>query len=209
MDLCIGFDLSLTSPGMCISDGVKWSLYGFAQRRREHNLKRQCGPVTLCLFAPIPRNECNEYRYEHIRHYLVDIAIQQHIGTVRRVEVIFEGYAFGAKHSAHAYKLQELGGVIKHSLWTLYPNWQYRCCAPTEWKKAVVGHARASKQDVLTYVNKRYADLSKMLDLTVSRNQEVPCPLQDLADALCITMTPPQKTKKPQKRKRASSSFLS
>jgi hypothetical protein len=157
MTIFVGLDLSLVSPGLSVYDSATgiWLLYGFAQRVREQGFHTVCGTTEIRLLPTIPNVAGvtpNEARYEHIRSHLVDGILSAYAGAAR-VVVGIENYAFGSgQQSGHAFKLQELGGVIKHSLWVRYPHWRQVVIPPTSWKRSTVGHGHATKAQVVAYV---------------------------------------------------------
>lgn len=191
MVILVGIDLSLTSPGVAIQDTntETWSLYGFVQRIRERGFKRQNGKTTIHLLPQIPSSSAtNEERYEHIRHQIVDQILFPY-RQESQVLIGIENYAFSAQ-SGYSYKLQELGGILKHSLWKSYPGWRLEAIPPAQWKKKVIGKGRASKMEAVVHVKQHGPCVSLLceLGLVVSPAGEVPCPAQDLADASCITL---------------------
>jgi hypothetical protein len=190
MVVVVGLDLSLTSPGVAIYDTCTklWSLYGFAQRVRE---QQQSLAPPICLLPPIPAGtRSNEERYEYIRRHIVDDILSRYADEAE-VLVGIEAYAFGAKGAGHSYKLQELGGVLKHSLWVRFPGWTQVLIPPTKWKKSTTGNGRATKLEVVEYVaaNGPCLPLVAMLGTPLGRNGAVPSPAQDLADAVCIVLS--------------------
>jgi Holliday junction resolvasome RuvABC endonuclease subunit len=191
MTVYIGLDLSLTSPAVAIYDKMTdtWLLYAFAQRVREDGFVRHHKNVTITLLPAIPCTVRNEERYEHIRRHLVDSVLGTY-QDVPEVRVGIEHYAFGATHTGNSYKLSELGGVIKHSIYMRYPRWTITTVPPTQWKKYIVGNGRASKSDVVDFVQQALGlpPLLSLLGLTLSASGAVPCPAQDLADAVCINL---------------------
>jgi hypothetical protein len=194
MTIFVGLDLSLVSPGVAVnntSDGT-WSLYGFAQRCRERQFTYTNASTNIHLFPSIPRTGVtNELRYEHIRHYIVDCVLSELVPTIgERVVIGIECYAFGAKNSGSSYKLQELGGVLKHSIWKQFPTWSQVIIPPSQWKKKAIGTGRATKADALTFVlsNGPCVPLLSVLGLVVTKNGDIPCPAQDLADSACIVL---------------------
>jgi Holliday junction resolvasome RuvABC endonuclease subunit len=212
MTIHIGLDLSLISPGICVFDtrtGI-WSLYGFAQRVREHRFTVHLDSGTSVVLLPAIPNvpgTTNKERYEHIRHHIVD-HIMATFSTEVDVVVGIESYAFGAKNSGSSYKLQELGGVIKHSIWRTYPQWRQEIIPPSQWKKNTLGKGRAIKADVVAYVKVHgpCIPLFDVLGLVPAKNGDIPCPVQDLADAVCICLatTLPMMTTKKNKRPRGT-----
>ena len=193
MVIYVGLDLSLTSPGIAIHDTERdaWCLYGFAQRVREDGLERQCGSTTIRLLPRIPvASVSNEERYEHIRRYIVDEILSAYCSN-SSVVVGIEFYAFGAKNAGSSYKLQELGGIVKHSLWKTYPGWRQHIIPPGQWKKRTVGNGRATKTDALHHIQVHGPSVSllSVLGLSLTSSGTVPCPAQDLADAACIALS--------------------
>ena len=212
MTIHIGLDLSLISPGICVFDTQSglWSLYGFAQRVRENRFKVHLDSgASIVLLPSIPNvtGTTNEERYEHIRHHIVD-QIMSAFSTTVDVVVGIECYAFGAKNSGSSYKLQELGGVIKHSIWRTYPQWRQEIIPPSQWKKKTLGKGNAVKADVVAYVHSHgpCIPLFDILGLIPAKNGDIPCPVQDLADAVCICLatTLPTTTIKNNKRPRTA-----
>jgi Holliday junction resolvasome RuvABC endonuclease subunit len=213
MTIFIGLDLSLVSPGVAVHNTTddSWGLYGFAQRVKERCFTHTDGATTVCLFPAIPHaRTTNEERYEHIRHYIVDCMLTRLKPTKGELVVVgIECYAFGAKNSGSSYKLQELGGVVKHAIWKRFPTWSQVHIPPTQWKKHVLGNGRATKADTLTYIRSAgpCIHLLSVLGLVVNKSGDIPCPAQDLADAACIVlsllvpMTDCSKKRKKRKRK--------
>jgi Holliday junction resolvasome RuvABC endonuclease subunit len=192
MTVLIGLDLSLTSSGICVHDTVlnTWRLYGFAQRKREIGFSTDL----VTLFPPVPPSSvCNEERYEHIRHHIMKTILEPLSTDLdsRLVRVLIESYAFAATGSGHSYKLQELGGVIKHAIWKLCPDWTVEVVPPTSWKKAALGMGRATKHDVVQHVVSHgpCVSLLDVLSLDVTKTGGIPCPVQDLADATCLVLS--------------------
>jgi Holliday junction resolvasome RuvABC endonuclease subunit len=194
MTICFGLDLSLISPGVAIYDTTTgtWSMFGFAQRIREKDIKKRHQGTTIVMLPSIPNSPTttNEERYEHIRHHIIDVIMDPYIHETD-VIVGIECYAFGANNSGNSYKLQELGGVLKHGIWKTYPQWRQQIIPPTQWKKKTVGNGRATKAEVVEYVRSHgpCAPLMSLLGLVPAKNGDIPCPVQDLADAACICLS--------------------
>ena len=194
MTVFVGLDLSLVSPGVAVykTMSASWSLYGFAQRVREQGFRYKLAPTVIHLFPMIPGAEKpNEVRYEHIRHHIVDLVLDRlEPETGESVVVGIECYAFGAKNSGSSYKLQELGGVLKHDIWIRFPGWTQLVIPPSQWKKQTLNNGRATKADALRFVECHgpCITLLSVLGLTITKNDEIPCPTQDLADAACIVL---------------------
>jgi hypothetical protein len=211
MTIFIGLDLSLVSPGIAVHNTTtgSWVLYGFTQRVREQRFTYINQSTRVHLFPAIPRVAAsNEERYEHIRHHIVECILLPLLPTTERVVIGIECYAFGAKNSGSSFKLQELGGVLKHDIWRRFPAWQQVIIPPTQWKKQVLDNGRATKSDALRFItsNGPCISLMSVLGLIITKNGDIPCPAQDLADASCIVLSliqPVQPiTEVPRKKKR-------
>jgi len=191
MAVYVGLDLSLLSPGIALLDSTtdQWHLFGFAQRQREHGLHRHQEKVTVTMLPPIPSamSASNNVRYEHIQHHIVETVLRPFVQ--RDVRIGFESYAFGARNAGSSYKLQELGGVVKHAIWSAFPHWKQSMITPTQWKKKVVGNGKASKQDAIRHMQSRDVPIMKLLGLRETISGHVPNPAQDIADACCIALT--------------------
>jgi hypothetical protein len=196
MSVHIGLDISLKSPGMAIYESAykKWSLYGFAQVKRQIGQTYQTDAVYIELLPPIPNIvgvTPNESRYEHIRHYFVDKILIAFLNS-NHVTVAVENYAFSARNSGSAYKLQELGGVLKHSIWCRFPSWKLIMVPPSRWKKLTVGCGNATKVQTVDYVRTVGPSLCLLSVLgysIISSRVAIPCPVQDMADAACICLS--------------------
>ena len=194
MTICFGLDLSLISPGVAVYDTENdtWFMFGFAQRIRENGVTNRHQEVTIVLLPTIPNSPTttNEERYEHIRHHIIDIIMAPYVHETD-VVVGIECYAFGAKNSGNSYKLQELGGVLKHGVWKTYPHWRRQIIPPSQWKKKTVGNGRATKAEVVEYIrtNGPCVPLMSLLGLSPAKNGDIPCPVQDMADAACICLS--------------------
>lgn len=192
--LRIGIDLSLTSPGIAINNTVtkKWYLYGFLQKKSQPSFEYESECIHLKLLPHIPDSSTqNEQRYEHIRYHLVDHVLCNFRHDIDNYDttIHIESYAFSTK-SGSSYKLQELGGIVKHSIWKSFPNIVQHSVPPTSWKKSVVGNGRATKLEVLQWIkdNGPCISLLDILNLSLTKSRDVPCPCQDISDAMCIAL---------------------
>lgn len=191
--ILIGLDLSLTSPGISVYDTEQdnWSLYGFPQRKSEMGMYISSQNVELSLFPnmiPPPQKCSNEERYEYIRKCIIQDIMMKYKDVPTSVVVLIESYAFGAKNAGSSYKLQELGGIIKHSIYTHFPTWTRIIVTPGSWKKKTVGIGNATKGQVLEYVksNGPCIDLLDVFSVAIKPGGCVPCPIQDISDSICI-----------------------
>ncbi len=187
----VGLDMSLASPGIAVffQQECKWELFAFAQKVREAGFFKQLTPnVTMRLLTAIPsaQKASNVVRYKHIVDHIMKFCLLPHDVSL----VNLEAYAF-PKHeiAGHTFKLHELGGVLKlalhcaniHNVVTIPPN---------QWKSIVLGKGkgRATKLDVVNHVKTAfpYVDLMASNDYKLNEKGEVPCPVQDIADAICL-----------------------
>ena len=67
--------------------------------------------------------------------------------------VAFEGYAFNVRGN-YSYRAGELGGILKHKLWTL--NLFFQQVAILSHKKSFTGNGHAKKEDMIAQAIKRY-----------------------------------------------------
>lgn len=209
MTVYVGIDLSLKSTGLAIYDGDTWILCGFAQRVRESNLVVQKDGVNIRILPGIPPPPAsNEARYEHVRRHLMDILSMY--ATCTDVVVGIEGYAFNASASGSAYKLQELGGIIKHTIHVTYPTWEMVVVPPGKWKRQTIGNGHATKADAVRHISHHGPCVSILQELGLrgGTTDEVPCPAQDIADATCIAMSLYTPTPPPAPRKRKRRTLL-
>lgn len=210
--ICVGIDMSLTSPGMCIYNKQQktFYMYYFAQRKRDvpHPNKSLSPHCFICCLPPIPKanNATNVMRYTFICESLV----QQIISDTVVDSVIIEDYAYScSSSSAHAFKLHELGGVFKYLCHK--NNIKVETINISTWKKRAIGHGRASKYDTLQHVHKKLGvDLLVASQCKLKVNKEtkeitVPNPAQDMADAVGIVLAallPPRKAGTKRKKSR-------
>ena len=188
MSIFIGIDLSLRSPGIASFHKGIWSIWCFATRQREVGLcwtsddqkvMVKTLPIIPCSKAP------DIIRYTHIVHQ-----IKTHCYPVWPVGscVHLEDYIYPkAMLSGSAYKIHELGGIVKYSL----SKAGYTCqtVAPTAWKKRI-GTGRMSKQQTLELVEKTIPQLNLMnLFGLVHSAKDPPNPVQDMADAIGIVLS--------------------
>ena len=211
-----GIDLSLCSPAVAVRTHERIYVYFFQQRQRECNFKYISTELQITSLPPIPAsnpnvnlNISNHERYMYISKNIVS-AISEHIvisDTYDNITINIEDYAFaGRATSGNSYKLQELGGIVKMSLIKEFPGCTLNSIAISSWKKSVVGFGHAQKIDILKYVDTEYSiNLLKLLFFNYNITpKNVPTPVQDIADVICIAtaikIQVPKKTTKKRKR---------
>ncbi len=187
MSIVIGIDLSLRSPGIATLHQGVWSIWCFATRQREVGLCWTSADqkVTVQTLAMIPDRKAPDIvRYTHI----VD-QLQTHcyphwpVGSC----VHLEDYIYPkAALSGSAYKIHELGGIVKYSL--SRAGFTFQSVAPTTWKKQI-GNGRMSKQQTLELVERTIPQLNLLALFGFEGSfKEPPNPVQDLADAIGIVL---------------------
>jgi len=178
----------------------RWHLYCFAQRVKEVGKSRCIAPgVTLVFLPSIPNSAENSncVRYEHIRFHLLRI-IADLVDYQPRVHI--EGYAFSA-HTNASYKLHELGGILKHSIFQLLRQ-ECSTTPPTQWKKRCTGNGKLSKLEMVRFLEDHGPKIDLFAVFGKPVTATVPCPIQDIADSVGIVLaalTPvlPQSKRKP------------
>ncbi len=213
--IIVGLDMSLTSAGIAIfyQATKKWQLYAFAQRKREIGLTKKINTnCTLTLFNEIPSaaDACDAFRYKFVIDHIIKVIPLHSI-------VLIEAYAYPNKAIAGSnFKLHELGGVLKVEL--LKKNiTDVSSIVNTSWKKLTLGNGNATKLDVVNHcqINEPNINILEVLNLQLTKNNEVPCPAQDIADAICIVKSyekfilkkDKNKTKEPKQKKIKLSTF--
>ncbi len=182
----VGLDMSLTSAGIAVfhQDTKIWQLYAFAQRKKEIGMKRKLNDhCILTLFNRIPKSDIasDAERYKFIVDNIIKIIPSNSI-------ILIEAYAYPNKAIAGSnFKLHELGGVLKVELFKKGIELVYSIVS-SSWKKLAFGKGNLNKNDVVGFVkeNDPSIDLMKIFDLQTSKSGEIPCPVQDIADAIGI-----------------------
>lgn len=181
----VGMDLSLRSPAIAIHDQQlnTWQCVAFQQRRSD--TVAQDGTL-LVILPVIPTHTSDVERYSFIiEHVLRCITTALAGAPMADVHAILEGYAFKAKGTGSSFKLHELGGAMRYALHacgitaisTIYP---------AQWKQHTVGNGKG-KQATVRYVHP-IIDLETRFHCCLTGAKSVPNPIQDIADAIAITL---------------------
>jgi len=166
------------------------------------------GTVSVTMLpTPLDAKHEDILRYEYIVDSIVDwlcalIPQAERVGA----NIYCEGYVYGMK-SAHSFKLHEITGILKFML--MKAGFTNMTTIPvTSWKKALTSNAFADKYEVLQAVNKQIGvDLVDIFQTTLGAEKivkqkrkrkrpsttpkltkSVPCPLQDVSDAMGIIL---------------------
>jgi hypothetical protein len=106
-----------------------------------------------------------------------------------RVRMVIESYAFyGRGHTGNNYKLHEVTGCFKLRLFMVgFTNWTEQ--PVSVWRKVCFGSPRAEKKDAFEFFCGRMpgVDLLNICKRKLGKNGNVPCPVQDICEAYCIS----------------------
>ena len=183
----VGIDLSLRSPGVALWNQGVWTIWCFATRKREVGLKwispdRQVSVQTL---APIPSSKSSDIlRYQHI---VREIETHCFPCWAADSQIYLEDYIFPkAAVSGSAYKIHELGGILKYTLHL--SGFAYQSVAPSVWKKKISGNHHLSKLQTLQHVQRQIPQLDLLTLFGLNSSGEPPSPVQDMADAMGVVL---------------------
>lgn len=182
----LGLDMSLRSPGLALcSPDNSWTMGYFAQTMR---------PITnvdhrVLRYPAIPGNKTEDiHRYLHIvRHVKAFVENTVPASEIPDVHVALEGYAFKIKASGSSYKLHELGGVLKSMLADLKMTKLY-IVPPSKWKTDLNLKVKSDKWVAFNLARTLVTplDLFKATNTPERPTKEVPNPVQDMGDAICL-----------------------
>jgi Holliday junction resolvasome RuvABC endonuclease subunit len=202
----IGCDVSVQSPGFAVFDTTTkiWSLYCFAQRKREIGLTFQSASTTITVWPD--SLDCKNHNSDIDRYVIIinrlSEVVERHRCENEKVHMLIEDYAYCTSDSAHSTKLHEISGIIKYT----FRNEYVKTIAIGTWKKAATGNGRASKQDAVDTILQRgpKVDVHEVFGMPKKIDKTPATPIQDLADAACIVLAvvSPVPTKKKRKRKK-------
>jgi hypothetical protein len=136
----------------------------------------------------IPSNLTDDIlRYMHIVNHVKEFVIGiVPLTEISDVTVVIEGYAFLKNSSGSSYKLHELGGILKHILREIGVTKIY-IVPPSKWKKDLNIGVRGNKWAAFDFASKVVdIDLFVLLNMSEKRGREVPNPIQDIADGICL-----------------------
>ena len=186
MSWCLGLDMSLRSPGLAICDPTgKWTVGCFAQTKR----RVPSTSPAVKIYPAIPSNLTDDIlRYIHIRKY-VRVFVEEvvPVSEISSVRAVLEGYAFQPTKSGSSYKLHELGGCIKMILSEMEITKVY-IVPPSKWKKDLGLSVRGNKWAAFDLAKTLLIDIDMFCATNVPmiRTKDVPNPVQDMADAICL-----------------------
>lgn len=199
-----GLDISLTSPAIAVLKADQTVHALCFKQRKSSKAPKCCDRIHITEYPAIPcsKNETDLVRYKHITSNAISWLCQLIPAEERRFTLCkIEGYVYCK--SAHNYKLHELTGVLKYSLFNLGFILQ-ETVPVTNWKKKLTSNAFADKYEVLLEINRiLQIKLEHLFDVTLGKEKlitrkrkymkdkpkttrNVPCPVQDVSDALGI-----------------------
>jgi hypothetical protein len=186
MNVC-AFDFSLRSPGVCAyGPDIGHHLFAvYAGPDREEKCE---GYTVHLLHLREPPDAPDILRYE----LLIDTLLPRVMALFTApedVDVVIESYAFVHRRAGSNYKLHEVTGILKWELKRRFGVQRFCCMSSYQWRSAVFGSCYGiGKCAALEYFQER---TGKQIDLFALCNRkkkegEVPTPVQDLCEALCI-----------------------
>jgi Holliday junction resolvasome RuvABC endonuclease subunit len=193
MKLIIGLDISVASPAVCVGEidrtVTKWHWACFAQRNKDFNARvpEECKNVFLTVYPRVPTSQSSDLtRYQHILKYII-LFISKFNPTIENTKIAVEGYAFVPTHLAgSSYKLHEVTGALKCEIlrtWGIFTQ----TIAVGTWKKLSCKKGNAKKVDVVDMVKHMLnIDALAMFDSAITKNGDIPVPVQDICDAFGI-----------------------
>ena len=180
MNIILGLDLSLSSPGISVIDKSTGIIhtYFYPQRKRELNFVFKSELFNIIALCPFDSNLCLYQKYHRICQDIIDV-ISGH-----QVEfVMLEGYSFGSTNSSSMSKLYELGGIVRYHISVL--GIPFEDIAPTSLKKQFTGSGKAQKEDMYqTFISKNLPNLKRIFK--VEQCNGVPTPVQDIVDSVAL-----------------------
>lgn len=187
-------DISLTSPCVVVRhDDDKFVVGCFAQRDSDLKLPVVINPeISLHIWPKIPKcHNTDIERYRFICTHIINFCKLNQVNQY--TTLLVENYAFGCRQSAHSFKLYELTGLVKYMMFITFKCTDIRPVTVSSWKKQVCGHGHATKHQVLDTIQKRFGvDFMQLFGIKprkpLTPESKVPCPIQDICDALCISL---------------------
>jgi len=169
-----GVDYSMTSPGICVHSGEKWSIENcklfYLTKTKMLEGKFCSGLICGKLLKDF---KTNMERFDYISDWAV-----KRIGVVDRV--VIEGYAYAA--TGRVFDIGELTGILKHKLYN--SSTKTDTATPTQIKKFATGSGAATKEHMYdAWYKETGVDL--MQEMT-PRRSSVSSPVSDVVDAYFI-----------------------
>jgi hypothetical protein len=213
--ILISCDVSLRSPAFVVhsTEMQSWRAFVWPQRKKDTRVSSNPNIVVFATKLTSAKDESADVlRYNEIAsvftHVILAYCKELQQASAEPIHVVFEGYAYGSQ-SAHTAKLHEITGILKY-LARAYPQ---IIIAASSWKKTTLGSGRAAKNDGLQHIKTHGPkwDLCAEFDMPeltldeIKINKDPKTPLQDISDAVCLTLAyvTAGKAETSKKRKRA------
>lgn len=183
---CIGIDLSVTSPGLCvIEDDItnKIHFYFFALRKKHLDFQYTHKNISMNVIGDLFNKQWKNRieRYEYIVQNIVET-----MNMFQNKKIVLEGYAFSAQGQGLT-SLAELRGILLKEFYDI--GWEWEEVPPTKIKKFFSGSGNANKYSMLSqWKSMGIIDLYEELEMKESAKGNVPSPIQDIVDAYALAL---------------------
>lgn len=185
MEIVLGLDISLNSPGIAVRDisNNRVFLFFFTQRKREAgftystDFSENPNPFHVTIEGiEFDKDDEKERKIDVIRRALEDV-----IAKFKPTRAVIEDYAYSASTSCIT-QLAEIGGVVRNVLYR--NNTPFTTVAVSSLKKGFAGHGAATKEKMYeAYIARGFPDLIGILRVKKPTDK----PVEDLVDALALT----------------------
>ena len=164
----IGIDYSLTSPAVCINNGILMFFY-------LTNKKKWIGQQSEDIIGYEHKEWTDPIqRFKNISDFVIDIIFQTY-----NPKIFIEGYSFGSKGQG-LFQIAENCGILKYRL--LQKGYSYTTVVPSVVKKGATGKGNADKDMMYeAFVKETKIDLKKLFD-----TEKVGNPISDIVDSYFI-----------------------
>lgn len=172
----IGIDYSMSCPAIAIHVGDTWDFsnctFHFLTAVKRHVINTKNIKSTL-----YQQKEwlSNEERFDYISSWAINL-----IETVQDPKLYVEDYAYAAK--GVVFHIGECMGILKHKVWSNYPNNLLTPISPSTIKKFATGKGNANKLAMYeNFIKETQFDISAIIDC-----KEGESPMSDVIDAYYI-----------------------
>jgi len=199
MKTLVGIDMGMCSPAMAIVnfETCRIDCFAWAQRKRENSFGKQSWKLdirnlpapwsslktfTLHLQSSAPKKPDRIAKMHNVVFTLL-AHLQNYTKPGKHTWLAIENYAYGMQSSSTT-KLAELGGILRHELWT--HEFGFKEPAPNRIKAKFANHGHASKVDMWNRFRELgFPDLLHHLGLQPKKDG-IPHPVEDVVDAVAI-----------------------
>ncbi len=152
----VGIDYSLSSPCICIHDGVQFDIKNCTFHYLTSVGKYEGKFGDNIYGYPHDTWKNNEHRYHLISHWALSLIEESDI-------VYMEGYSMGS--TGRVFNIAENAGLLKHCLWK--SNISYNVVPPTVIKKFATGKGNANKEKLeQAFIEETGINIKEMLNMS-------------------------------------------